>query len=98
MLKGREEYLTMVTLAYNLILEWQPEPGSMQGGAKQYNNHLAFVQHNYQSDSKMTANIYKNITCYKCGQLGHYSGSYPFKEDEQEKLKDKGSIPDNILH
>ena len=55
------------------------------------------MQHNYQGDDKITVKIYKNITCYKCCQLGHYSGSCPFKEDEQEKLKDKGISPDNIM-
>ena len=82
-----------MTSAYNLMLEWQPEPGSMQEGTVQCDNHLAFAQHNDQGDGKITAKIYKNITCYKCGQLGHYSRSCPFKEDEQERLKDKGSSP-----
>ena len=55
------------------------------------------MKHNYQGDDKITAKIYNIITCYKCCQLSHYSGSCPFKEDEQEKLKDKGSILDNIV-
>ena len=66
--KGMDEYPTTVTSAYRLILKWQPEPGSMQGG---YDNHLAFAQHNDQGNGERTAKIYKNITCYKCGQLGH---------------------------
>ena len=57
MSKGRDEYLTMVTLEYNLMLEWQPEPGSIRGEVIQYNNHLAFVQHNEQGDSETTAKI-----------------------------------------
>ena len=69
----------------------------MKGVAIQHENHLAFAQHNEQGDSKRTAKIYKNITCYKCGQIGHYSGSCPFKEDKKEKLKDKGISPDNIV-
>ena len=72
-----------MTSAYNLMLEWQTEPGSMQGGSVQYDNHLAFAKHNDQGDGERTAKIYKNITCYKCGQLGHYSVSCPLKEDEQ---------------
>ena len=28
------------------MLEWHPEPGSMQGGKVQCDNHLAFAQHN----------------------------------------------------
>ena len=83
MMKGRDEYPTAVTSAYNLMLEWQTEPGSMQGGSVQYDNHLAFAKHNDQGDGERTAKIYKNITCYKCGQLGHYSVSCPLKEDEQ---------------
>ena len=89
-----DEYPTTVTSAYRLILKWQPEPGSMQGG---YDNHLAFAQNNDQGNGERTAKIYKNITCYKCGQLGHCIRSCPFKEDEQEKLKDKGSRPENIV-
>ena len=97
MSKGRYEYPTTVTSAYNLMLEWQPEPGSMQGGSVQHDNHLAFAQHNEQGEGGRTAMIYKNITCYKCIQLGRYSGSCPFKEDEQEILKLKGSTLYNIL-
>ena len=97
MSKGRDEYPTTVKSAYNLMLEWKPEPGSMQGGAIQHENHLAFTQHNEQGDSERTARIYKNIACYKCSQIGHYRGSCPYKEDEQEKLKDKGSSLDNIV-
>ena len=67
MSKGRGEYPTTVTAAYNLMLEWKTEPGSMQGGAIQRENHLAFSQHNEQRDSERTAKIYKNITWYKCG-------------------------------
>ena len=55
------------------------------------------MQHNEQGDRESTAKIYKNITCYKCGQLSHYSGSCHFKEDEQEHFKDKGSSPENIV-
>ena len=44
--KGRDEYSKTVTLTYNLMLEWQPEPGSMQGGAIQRNNNLEFAQQN----------------------------------------------------
>ena len=95
--KGRDEYPTTVTSSYNLILEWQPEPGSIQGGSVQHDNHLAFGQHNKKGKGEGTAKIYKNITCYKCSQLIHYSGSCPFKEDEQEILKENGSIPDNIV-
>ena len=40
---------------------------------------------------------YKNITCYKCVQLGHYSGLCPFKEDKQEKNKEKGSDTQKIV-
>ena len=46
MSKGRDEYLTTITSAYNLMLEWQPEPGSMQGGTVQRKNNTAFVQQN----------------------------------------------------
>ena len=79
------------------MLECQPEPGSIQGGKIQRDNHLEFAQHGKQGDNERTAKIYKNITCFKYGQFSHYSGSCPFKEDEQEKLKDKGSIPYNIV-
>ena len=67
----------------------------MQVGSVQSNNHLPFAKHNNQGDGERTAKIYKNSTCYKYGQLGHYIGSCPFKEDKQEKLKEKGSSPDN---
>ena len=67
MSKGRDDYPMTVTSAYNLMLEWQPEPGSMQGGSVQRNNYLAFVQHNDQGDRERTSKIYKNITCFKCG-------------------------------
>ena len=87
MSKGRGKYPTTVTSVYNLMLEWKTEPGSMQGRSVQRENHLLFEQKNEQDNGEITANIYKIITCYKCGQLGHYSGSCPFKEDEQEKLK-----------
>ena len=97
MSKGRNEYPTTVTSAYNLMLEWQSAPSTMQGGAIQRDNHLTFAQHKELGDNKRTEKIYKNIACCKCGQPGHYSMSRPFKEDEQEKLKDKGSIPDNIV-
>ena len=80
MLKRRDEYPTTVTSAYNLMMEWQPKPVSMQEVSVQHNNHLVFGQHNEQGEGKITAKIYKNITCYKCGQLGQYSGSYPFNE------------------
>ena len=83
MSKGRDKYPTMVTSAYNLMLEWQPEPGSMQGGTIQCGYHLTFAQQNEQVDNKRTLKLYKNITCFKCGQLGHCSGSCPFKEDGQ---------------
>ena len=79
------------------MLEWHPKPGSMQIWSVQRDNHLAFAQHNEHVKGKITAKIYKNITCYKCSQLIHYSGSCPFKEDEQEILKENGSIPDNIV-
>ena len=95
--KGRDEYPTTVRSSYNLMLEWQPEPGSMQRGLVQRDNHLAFAQHNKQGKCKRTANIYKNTTCYKCGQLVQYRGSCPFKENEQNILKEKGRIPDNII-
>ena len=83
MSKGRDEYPVTVTSAYNLMMEWQPEPGSMHGVSVQRENHLAFTQHNDLGYGKRTVNIYRNITCYKCVQIGHYSGSCPFKEDEQ---------------
>ena len=79
------------------MLEWQPEPGSMKGGSVQRNNHLAFMQHNEQGEGERTAKIYKKITCYKCGKIVHYSGSFPFKEDKQEILKENVSSPDNIV-
>ena len=79
MSKGRDKYPTTVTSAYNLMLEWQPKPGSMQGGKIKCDNKLAFTQHGKQGNNEMTANIYKNITCFKCSQLGHYRGSCPFK-------------------
>ena len=60
--KGRDEYPTTVTSVYNLILECQPEPVSMQGVTVQYDNHPAFVQHNEQGEGKRTAKIYKNVT------------------------------------
>ena len=63
----------------------------------QCDNHLASVQHNEQGEGKRTAKIYKITTCYKCGQLGHYSRSCCFNEDEQEKLKGKGSDPEKIV-
>ena len=97
MSKFRDEYPTTVTLAYNLMLEWQTEPSSIQGGTIKRNNNLVFVQHNKQGDSERTAKIYKNIKCYKCGQLDLYSRACPFKEDKQENLKDKGSSPDKIV-
>ena len=90
MSKRRDEYPTTVTLVYNIILEWHTEPGSMQGGS-------VFEQHNNQENGKRAAKIYKNITCYKYGQLRNYSGSCPFKEDKQEKLKDTGSNLYNIV-
>ena len=83
MSKGRDAYPTEVTSAYNLMLEWQPGPGLMQGGLLQRENHLEFAQHNEKDEGKITAKIYKHITCYKCSQHGHYSGSRPFKEDKQ---------------
>ena len=46
MSKGRDDYPTTATLAYNLMLERQPGPGSMQGRTIHRNNHLAFAQHN----------------------------------------------------
>ena len=88
MSKVRNEYQTTVTSAYNLMLEWQPEPSSMQVDKIQRNNHLEFAQHNEQGNNERIAKIYKNITCFKCSQLRHYSGSCPFKKDEQETLKD----------
>ena len=97
MSKWRDEYPTTVTSAYNLILEWQPEPSSMQVDKIQRNNHLEFSQHNEQGNNERIAKIYKNITCFKCSQLSHYSGSCPFKKDEQYILKDKGSSLDNIV-
>ena len=69
----------------------------MQGRTVQCDNHLAFVQHKYQGEYKKVTKTYKNITYYKCDQLGHFIGSCPFKEDEQEKLKEKGSNLDNII-
>ena len=63
MSKGRDKYPTTATSVNHLILEWQPEPGSMQGGSVQHDNHLEFVQHNGQGEDERTANIYKNITC-----------------------------------
>ena len=69
----------------------------MQGGTIQRDNCLVLAQHGEQGNNKRRAKIYKNITSFKYGQLGHYSGSCPFKEYKQEKLKDKGSIPDNIV-
>ena len=65
--KGRDYYPTTVTSAYNLMLEWQPKLGSIQDGTIQRDNNFVFVEHNEQGNSKRTANIYKNITCYKCG-------------------------------
>ena len=87
MSKGWDEYPTTVTSAYNLMLEWQTEPGSMQQGSVQRDNNLEFVQHNKQGEGERTEKIYNKITCYECSQLGHYSGSCPLKEDKQEKLK-----------
>ena len=55
--RGRDDHPTAVTPAYNLMLEWQTESGSMQGGSVQRDNHLAFVQHNEQGNRKITANI-----------------------------------------
>ena len=79
------------------MLEWQLEPGSVQGGSVQCDNRLTFAKQNDQGDRNRTADIYNNITCYKFGQLGNYSGSCPFKEDGQEKLKDKESSLDNTI-
>ena len=62
MSKGRYEYPTTVTSAYNLMLEWRTEIGSMQVGSVQRDNHLVFAQHNDQGDGKIIAKIYKNIT------------------------------------
>ena len=61
----------------------------------QCGNHLAFAQHNKQGKGERTE--YKNITCYKCGQLGHCRGSCIFKEYEQEKLKENGINLDSIV-
>ena len=44
------------------MLEWQQNPGSMQGGKVQRDNHLVFVQHNEQDEGKITEKIYKDIT------------------------------------
>ena len=97
MSKGRYGYPTTVTSAYILILEWNSKPGSIQGGSiKRYNN-MVFAQNNNQGYCKRTGKIYKNITCYNSIQLSHYNGSYPFKEEEQEKLKHIGIIQDNIV-
>ena len=95
--KGRGEYPPTATSAYNLMLEWQLEPGTIQGGSVQRKNNLAFMKYNDQGNGKRTSKIYKNITYYKCGQLGHYSGSCPFKDDEKGKLKEKGISPHNIV-
>ena len=45
----------------NEMLEWQPKPGPMQGGAIQRDNHLEFAQHNEQGNRERTAKIYKKI-------------------------------------
>ena len=67
MSKGRYKYPTTVTSAYNLMLEWQTKLGSIQSGAIKCDNQLEFAQHKNQGNIKRTADIYKNITCYKCG-------------------------------
>ena len=62
MLKVRDEYPTAVTSAYNLMLEWKPELGLMQGGKVQHKSHLAFVKHNEKGKGERMAKINKNTT------------------------------------
>ena len=61
MLKGRDNYPTTVTSSYNLMLEWKPEPGSIQGGSVQCDNHLAFAEHNDQVNGKPTQPLHRVV-------------------------------------
>ena len=55
--KGRGEYPPTATSAYNLMLEWQLEPGTIQGGSVQRKNNLAFMKYNDQGNGKRTEKI-----------------------------------------
>ena len=89
MSKGWDDYPTMVTLAYNLMLEWQPKPSSMQGGSVQRNNYLAFAEHNDQGNSKRTAKIYKKIHATSVANSDTTAGHDPSKRTSKKNWRIK---------
>ena len=84
MSKGRDKYPTTVTYAYNLMLEWQTEPGSMQGGTIKRDNHMVFAQQNEQGDIERTAKIYKKSHVTSTASSATTAGHAPSKRTNKK--------------
>ena len=89
--KGRYEYPTTVTLSYNLMLEWQPEPSSMQGGEIQRDNRLEFEQNNQNVDRKEQQRFTKTSHATSASRSATTSGHDPSKWTDKRNLGIKES-------
>jgi Zinc knuckle len=90
LLQGKDKFPKSVADASKILARWKNRYGNKVSRLTKANDGIAFATIN---DDKKKGNKKKEVTCYKCNKVGHYSN----KCDEEETIKTSNKKGTNLL-
>jgi hypothetical protein len=81
-IQGTDNYPVTLKQAYSLLVHWKQDPKNIMRIVGGVSDGVAFTNVGSEGGAQRGRRPVSEITCFKCGQKGHYSNNCPDEDDD----------------